>query len=482
MTADTHTPDDTIAGCAKDCTGFLHAISSCECSDDCQPCIDHEAAEEAKRAEREANPPAKPALSVVRDEPEPDPFAGFWDQRESLSHLRDFARARMASPWAVLGAVMGRATCSVPPSTTLPPIVGGEASLNLFVALVGRSGGGKGAAESAARDAINFGDLEVATLGSGEGIMHLYSQYGTDEQGNKGPQRIRDSVLFTAPEIDQMAALGGRQSSTLMPTLRSAWSGERLGFSYANREKALPLEAHTYRLGLVVGVQPARAFALLDESDGGTPQRFVWLPTEDPEATGDVPDAPPARDLRAAGRWLTGPLKLPEVIWETIRANRLATLRGETEALDGHSLLCREKVAVALCIIDGRRVVTEDDWDVAGQVMAKSDETRTAVQKVLNDEKTKLSEARGVAAGVQQVVTDEFVHDRTLDRIGKNVLRVIRQQGGELAGAALRRTIAHRDRDLLDDALTKLGLAGKLTRRQDRDPFGQTTTHYRLPQ
>ena len=42
---------------------------------------------------------------------------------------------------------------------------------------------------------------------------------------------------------------------------------------------------------MVVGVQPLRAGPLFDDVDAGTPQRFVWLPTDDPGAPKQRPAA-----------------------------------------------------------------------------------------------------------------------------------------------------------------------------------------------
>ena len=39
---------------------------------------------------------------------------------------------------------------------------------------------------------------------------------------------------FSVPEVDTLTALGNRQGATLMPILRSAWSGEQLSFAYAD--------------------------------------------------------------------------------------------------------------------------------------------------------------------------------------------------------------------------------------------------------
>ena len=58
------------------------------------------------------------------------------------------------------------------------------------------------------------------------------------------------------------------------------------------------MPAGSYRACLTVGVQPLRSHTLLGASDGGLPQRFVWLPTSDP----DAPDEPPADP----GKWKIG--------------------------------------------------------------------------------------------------------------------------------------------------------------------------------
>jgi hypothetical protein len=91
-------------------------------------------------------------------DPPPDEF---WDARPALAHIRDFAYARMCSPWAVLGAVMLNVLHQVPPGVTLPPLIGGRGSLNTFVATVGPSGAGKGAAERAAEEAFDIGSNPI---------------------------------------------------------------------------------------------------------------------------------------------------------------------------------------------------------------------------------------------------------------------------------------------------------------------------------
>ncbi len=125
-------------------------------------------------------------------------------------------------------------------------------------------------------------------VGSGEGLARQYKHFEKGEIVDD-----RDAVIFTAAEIDGLIALSNRLGSTITSQLRSAFSGERLGFANRDDHRRIILEPHTYRLGLNIGVQPERAEALLDQSDGGLPQRFIWVPATDPGITADPPPAPP---------------------------------------------------------------------------------------------------------------------------------------------------------------------------------------------
>jgi hypothetical protein len=106
--------------------------------------------------------------------PPPDWEEDFWAARPVLAHILNFARARRVGPWALLGCVLVRAVGSVTPDLTLPPLVGSAASLNTFLGVVSMSGGGKGAAESAALEAVDLAHIPTYGPGSGEAIGHLF--------------------------------------------------------------------------------------------------------------------------------------------------------------------------------------------------------------------------------------------------------------------------------------------------------------------
>jgi hypothetical protein len=372
----------------------------------------------------------------------------FWKTRPILTHIQQFARARLVAPWATLGAVLVHVIAATPPKVQLPAIVGSEASLNLFVGLIGAAGAAKGASEKVAAAAVDLDQRRapVYPLGSGEGLSHMFMR-------NKGGEAEMHNVnaVVTIAEIDTLASLKGRQSSTIMPQLRQAAMGEQLGFFYVDETKRLMVPEHAYRLCLLAGIQPNRSGVLLgqDEVDGGTPQRFVWLSCDDPEAPEEDPPEP-APILWQPPDWTQLPtirrggidrkiMPICDAARNTIIAARKARRRGDGNALDGHALLTREKVAGGLAILDGRVGVLDEDWDLAGAVMAESDEQRARCQRALAEVSRTQNARTGEAEAHRALVIEERVETERLKRTAQSVKRHVARAGDTgLSGAKLR--------------------------------------------
>lgn len=417
----------------------------------------------------EGLPPIKPPSELreaarVAEAAVLDPF---WDSRPELAHIRQAARARRASPWAVLGCVLVRVSCLIGPNVVLPPLRGRDASLNLFLGIVGKSGDGKGAAEGVAKEMVRYGETLIeANVGSGEGLVHSYLRYVPAKKDE--PPTIEQhtyQVLFRSSEVDTLAALKGRQGATLLPVLRDAWVGDTLGFAYATAEKRLQLNAHSYRLGLIVGVQPERSGTLLYDADGGTPQRFLWMPAVDPQAPTEKPAEPepwvwqkPSMATLFEGASLNGRRRIPvcTMAREQIDEANLSRLRGEGDALDGHALLCRLKVAAALGILAGRLSVLDEDWVLAGIVMAQSDTTRLAQRRDLD----KAVESRSLGRAEREAMVQEHIEEsresRAIARVTKGLLNKIEAASEPVALNDLRRRTKAADRPLVDEVLDNL--------------------------
>jgi hypothetical protein len=391
----------------------------------------------------------------------------FWASRPVLEHIRSFARSRRSGPWSTLSVVLARAVASVEPNVMIPPTVGGPVSLNIFTALVGASGAGKGASEGAARDAVRFVDfngcpidLDELPLGSGEGVARTYRPAGTeDDEPNP-----RTRALFSVPEVDTLAALGSRQGATLLPELRKLYMGEQLGFNNAAKSTRSVLPAHSYRASLVVGVQPAKAAPLLHDSDGGTPQRFVFLRVDDPDAPDEAPSTPEPFVIKMP-RWGSEAeyLTIPDRARVAMDRHRLAILRGtDVDPLDGHRMLARLKVAVGLMILDGRTVVDSEDWLLAGVIARESDRTRAAIERVLTERTREANRARAEAKADEAAIVDDRADARDRERIRGAVLRCLDRRGNATR-KDLRNNLKASLRDRLDSELDDLETAGAIT-------------------
>lgn len=433
---------------------------------------------------------ASPA-PAAGDEDTTDPDEDFWDSRPVLTHIRDFARARRGSPWAVLGISLIRYAASIPPGVKLPPIIGSHASLNLFVALIAESSGGKGIANGIAVDAFDYPtDPPVFNLGSGEGITDRYVRRENHAKKGEKPDWVTvqhtQSVIFDVAEVDDLAALKSRQASTLLPQLRKAWSGEQLGFAYRDPDKALTVDRHAYRLGLIVGTQPRRAAAILDDDDGGTPQRFLWLPAADRHIPNDRPRQPERVKLWLPDGWdVRDPADVDhtmpvcaEAEHEIDRAAVERNRHGASE-LDGHTMLGQLKIAGVLAILEGRTGITSDDWHAARYIINRSTAQRDAVKAELRRAQDEANEARGRSEARRAVIVDDSREEAAVKRVAKRILDVLPPDGSWTSSSALRKKITTNDRGYFETALQRLVDAGQIDA-EEVEYRGQVGTRYRL--
>lgn len=415
-------------------------------------------------AEADSPPNPTPTLEELEED--------FWDARESLAIIFDAAIARMASPWAVFACCAARMLCLVPPAIVLPDLIGGVGSLNWFAAIVAKSGGGKGAAMRVANDLVPA-DITVRSIGSGEGMIECYQR-----GGKEGGPEPRIAVMFNVEEVDSLGAMGMRAGQTTMTILRQGFSGETLGFSYRGRSGEY-VAGHTYRMTLVTAVQPDRAGALLDDSGGGTPQRFMWFPGGDRRITMDVPDYPTfangeprvlpiisAMDLSRA----LGSVSIPDEAVYAIRSARVARNSGaEDNALDGHALFAREKLAFFLAFLDGRTDINSEDWRLSGIAANVSEWTRNRAQAGYESGKQQAARDRGAQRGYEndeRELTEKAAYDEHVRRLIAWAQRTLTTKGPLTAGE-LRRRAAKRDRSRIHNAVALALEAGLIGNDED---------------
>lgn len=384
-----------------------------------------------------------------------DDYGDFFAATPQLQTIQQWARARYAAPWAVFGAVLLRVAATAEPSVQLPGVIGGRASLNLLAAFVSPSGGGKGISDKVARLAWPALIVE-RPVGSGEGIAATFMP-------PKGDTEPITRAIINVPEVDTLAGLASRQGSILLAQLKSMAMGEQLGQSNASEATTRIIAAHAYRCCLSVGAQPGHTGVLFDDTTGGTPQRFLWFRTIDPDMPADRADDPDPLDTRLP-MWTPdthGVVEIaygPPEIAETIVAAHIARQRGDAEALDGHAMLTRCKVAAVLAILHHRSVVSELDWLLSGVVMAESTRTREWIR-----DETKRAERQKIRArALARARGEEFVDERRLDVVKRRIGRILTE--GPATHGDLNRRVGKREyRELLGAALADLETEGVIS-------------------
>jgi hypothetical protein len=327
------------------------------------------------------------------------PAEDLWGSgRPELDAIRWEAARRIASPWAVFAYALVQSLLTIPypvryrsqrhPEGTPP---------NLAVCIVGRSGAGKSTASNAAALAVRYigaGDLPEATIPrSGEAIPASLAWMepaakGTDSEPVMKWKRADHALWAHWDEVGQLGAQGTRQGSTLLDSLKSLTSGERIG-GQNSRGDGLTIPRDSYRAVLTVAAQPRMSAPLFSDVaiSGGFTARFLFLPAEDPSAA-DRPIPVTETDTVTRGLAQWDGVRFVDALPEMDAAHEQdarAALRGDREAIDSRLLLMRAVVAIGLANMAGRAVLVPEDWHLAGCVIAASIATRDDTQAQLSE-------------------------------------------------------------------------------------------------
>lgn len=431
------------------------------------------------------------ANRIVEDE--------FWGQTEVLRSARDFARSRLVSPDAMLACALVIVASWLPPHLTLPGFVGGESSLNFYVALAAASGGGKSSSMSAAKEWLKVTPHEdstletdtplVTTIATGEGLLSAFTTTIPRPKGESlRPGQLnfiqhRRSVRFEIDEIQSLGAAMSRESSTLRGFLKQMWTGSAPSTLAADATRTRMLDDHSFRATVIAGVQPGTADVLLSDTAGGFPQRWLWVDTFDEgklsideldkqmEAPPEPLDWTPPRAAyplpvpeeaepdekkafinarRAALSFTDGPHEVLEVT-RSIRLKVVAAAQGGRklgdmshtmeEKLDRHGVLLEEKLAALLAALHGHVGIKDQHERMAEWLKAKSDATRSAILKERNEEDREIQDAKAVRQGKSAAIADEVQHLTVEERLTERIMSRILDSDGSIPFRALRRQL-----------------------------------------
>lgn len=346
-----------------------------------------------------------------------------FDLTPELRWLRDLARARMVSPWALLLAVTARAISASSPLLQIPAYVGTRTSLNIFVAMVGTSSSGKTAAASVASEVLEISPwTDLRNPSSGEGLVALFAHIAKGGE----PGEIRDRVLSQIDEIGILGSQQDRSGSILSAILRAAWSGEFLSNHAADKSRQRYVEAHSYRYCMIGGVQYDKADVLMKDEGAGTPQRFLWVPATDRHAVLDHPEpgSNPFRSWEPQSVQKITDMKFPDHVRNSVRQTRLDGVRNgssDRDSIRGHSLLVRMKVAAGLALLHGTIEVSEDLWMASGVIAELSDETLTSIIKHRGKKREAVSSQRGRDDAIREHSKDEGLSESGAASVGRKV-------------------------------------------------------------
>jgi hypothetical protein len=408
----------------------------------------------------------------------------FWATRPELAHIRTGALSGMCSPDALLAVVLARLASLVPHTTRLD-IGLGPAGLNLIVCPVGPSSAGKGLAMDGARRLLpapaGVRDYRDGIgIGSGEGVAEAFmgtvmeptgGQYKTGDRKGEDKvapvrQQVRYNILFQLDEGQTLGQMAMRNGSTIMPALRSAWSGATLGQSNARQETTRVIMAGEYATGIVLAFQPGTASAVLQDTDG-LAQRALWVAATSADVTADEIAHPGRLPLDLFDPMLseTEPLALvfPADIRAGYRQRRADVVAGTAaeDPLDGHGPLVRAKLAALLCLLAGRDSPTHEDWQLGGVLWGTSVQVRAQLmdsaiaQRAQEARDRAEAQAKAALLSAQVLRTDAERHqDRAVQRVAARIANRVSKAGTDgLTRPAATRNLTSADRKLGPDAI-----------------------------
>jgi hypothetical protein len=352
--------------------------------------------------------------------------SGFYEFSDSLRFIHDEALYRMVAPDALLFSILARVSASIPPSWVLPAFVGNSTPPSLCVAVVGKSGTGKSAANNTARELLNISNPEYRfdfSLGTGQGLIEAYLRpTKKHEEGYEDGLKVQRFLgcHFEVDEGSSMVALANKKEDITLDTIRSLWSGSPVGQTNASTSTSRYLPANSAAFGLVVGFQPEVAATFVTVGAGlGTPQRFLWANAVSPEQTDFPPEARGQLRVEILPHTQTRQVfAFDESIAIEVRRRRAAVQRGEIEIdpLEAHDLLKRMKVAACLARLEGEIFIDPQRWLLAGMIT----EVSTNVLHDIQEQGQRAEQARREERSDQKAESDVRVQEKTREACAKS--------------------------------------------------------------
>lgn len=399
-----------------------------------------------------------------------------FDASPVLRHVQQSAHASAGPATAMLGALIARVAAEVPVRVLLPGkregSIGSRLVINIGVMIAADSGGGKSTSGRESEDLLGFSQENIqrkpkTSPGMQKSFLEDVRVVAPDGK-TVTEQRLREPPvrLFYVDELKSLLDSSGETDNEVIADLCSMLMGEHTGAELATPGMSRNLPANSYRCVMVAGAQTANTGSILLDVDSGTPQRFSWFPGVDPTFDEEAPRPPDPGPLDWSPVFLMPydgedehvvpvPQHIKDLMWRT----RAARTSGRVESgYDSHMLLMRLKIAVLLGCIheeDPIRIgVTDQWWDVAGEIVDLSMAEQMRCRDYLKDKKGERRIAEAVAQGIAQVHRDDVVQEysQRKERIQERLLEKLKAAGeaGVSAGDMRRSMKAGKQREMYD--------------------------------
>lgn len=471
------------------------------------------------------NPFGEPTTQELLDEIEQK--YDFWNATPQLQLIAQRAEEEDISAWGLLAALMAHRASHVAPNVVLVKKRGGEGtslsegtSLNGFFGLVGESGGNKSVTFRVASSMIPPSGVPLPD-GTGQGLVRKVAETAKVTKDAEGkplddPYTVvrfhRHSLTLHAPEVKTLNAEFAREGTKTSAIMCSMWVGETVGMSNADKERDAFIPANMARIVGIWGVQPQNAFAILSLAEDGTPQRFLWAPTDETRDVVRTP-APPLttfpfpvfgktppeiamgsslpKEIRITGNAMVADdddTKLPTPIWVhwspqmhtdilAFQAARKAArpanlyddmtdeqrLKREALAFQSHFILSRIKAATWLGWLWGVGEPTDLEWRLSEAFMSVVMGEAAGLWKRGRESALREAAGRGETRGVEQDAADvarNMAKSARVAEVASTVYTKLAQLGG-LTEKALAREVAKTKRPYIRDAVHHLEDEGR---------------------
>lgn len=379
----------------------------------------------------------------------------FFQGSSVLEHIRDEAYRKGRSATTTTFATLALIASMADKRLRIPGFVGADQPLSLYVCAVAPSGGGKSTGTNLAKRLVNWDESRpdgaetsfiMSQPSTGQGMIeqHFALTPDPDAKGRNIKEQVAHNAFWSYDEGQTLINHLKEKGSILGYVLRSGWNGEHQAQANANPDLRRDLPAMSYQWGFMVVIQEAFVDDLINETDGGTAQRFIWCSTEDPgvplwrdrdwrdksvKSLGWVHPQIPRSALSSPGGedtpfYIDFPEWFIEEMMDWDDGKRTGSIK--VEPLDSHLYLSMMKFAGTLALAHGRLHVTDED--IHRVKMAFDAVSRPVARRLVRSIKVEAAK-KEQAAAVKRVEAEEAANTAREDKVREIVTRKANEAG-----------------------------------------------------